>query len=287
MAWQPIIVGVDASTEAAAAAGGAVQLARMMATSCHLVHAARPVWIPAGTTPGGVDEVALGAEVQKLARRELERHLTGHVPPELLADLEIRTGTPGEVLNAVAHERGAGMIVLGGKRHHLVARWLGGSTAKRVLRAADLSVLVAAGPTEWTRILAAADVSDASLPTIRTALRMAELTGAKVRVVHAIEPFPYTMEGTPAVDLGLLAEQEEAAFRKTVWSKVADGTADLVVRPGGAVAVIEDEAAEWKADLVVVGAHGRRGMERLLLGSVSEGVVHHLPASVLVVRGAG
>jgi len=287
MTWQPLIVGVDASDEAAAAAQGAVDLARMMDTTVHLVHAARPAWTPTHSTPAAPDEAALAAELTRLARQQVERHLKSSVPTDLLERLEVRTGRAAEVLQTVARERDAGLLVLGGKRHHLVARWLGGSTAKRVLREVDLSVLVAAGPVAWTRILAAADSSAAALPTIRMAGRLAELTGAKLRVVHAIEPFPYTMEGTPAVDLGLLASQEEEAFRHTVWSKMADGTAELVLRPGGAVAVIEEEVAEWQADLVVVGAHGRRGMERLLLGSVSEGVVHALPTSVLVVRGEG
>jgi nucleotide-binding universal stress UspA family protein len=51
------------------------------------------------------------------------------------------------------------------------------------------------------------------------------------------------------------------------------------------VVAIEEEAAAWPANLVVVEAHGRSRLERLLLGSVSEAVVNALPASVLVVRG--
>jgi nucleotide-binding universal stress UspA family protein len=47
---------------------------------------------------------------------------------------------------------------------------------------------------------------------------------------------------------------------------------------------IVDVAARWKADLIVVGSHGRTGLERLLMGSVAEAVVRHAPCSVHVVR---
>ena len=47
---------------------------------------------------------------------------------------------------------------------------------------------------------------------------------------------------------------------------------------------ILESAAEWQADLIVVGSHGRRGLRRFLLGSVAESVARHAPCSVLIVR---
>jgi nucleotide-binding universal stress UspA family protein len=47
---------------------------------------------------------------------------------------------------------------------------------------------------------------------------------------------------------------------------------------------IVDAAREWPADLIVMGSHGRRGLDRLLLGSVAESVVRHAPCSVDIVR---
>ena len=57
----------------------------------------------------------------------------------------------------------------------------------------------------------------------------------------------------------------------------------LLVEPES---VIEVEAAKWEADLIVVGSHGRRGFNRLLLGSVSEAVALHAGCSVEVIRAA-
>ncbi|MFM7447672.1 MAG: universal stress protein [Leptolyngbyaceae cyanobacterium] len=54
--------------------------------------------------------------------------------------------------------------------------------------------------------------------------------------------------------------------------------------PGSAGRVICDLAASWGADLIVVGNRGRSGLKQLLLGSVSNYVLHHAPCSVLIVR---
>jgi nucleotide-binding universal stress UspA family protein len=49
--------------------------------------------------------------------------------------------------------------------------------------------------------------------------------------------------------------------------------------------LIVEEAQRWGADLIVVGTHGRRGLEGIWLGSVAEGVARTAPVSVLLVRG--
>jgi nucleotide-binding universal stress UspA family protein len=51
--------------------------------------------------------------------------------------------------------------------------------------------------------------------------------------------------------------------------------------------VIVQEARRWRADLIVIGTHGRRGLSKLLLGSVADGVVRTSATSVLLIRGAG
>lgn len=56
---------------------------------------------------------------------------------------------------------------------------------------------------------------------------------------------------------------------------------------GTPASAIVDEAAEWGADLIVVGSHGHGFWGRALLGSVSDEVIHHAPCSVLVVRAPG
>ena len=287
MTWGPIVVGVDASAAGVAAAAAAWELSQATAAPIVLVHAAREIWLGASGVPGMVDAGALQNDILRISREELERTLLGHVPAELIAAMEVRTGPAAQVLRDVVAERGADLVVLGAKRHGLVARWLGGSTAKNAIRALDVSVLITTGPKAFARVLVPVDLSEAALPTLAAAERFARLFGAKLRVLHAVEPFPYAAEGITVVDVAMLARQAEEAFERTIWPKVTYAAVEKVVRRGPALTTIEHEAIEWPADLVVVGAHGRGRVERIFLGSVSEGVVNALPASVLVVRGHG
>lgn len=69
------------------------------------------------------------------------------------------------------------------------------------------------------------------------------------------------------------ARLESRGFHPTVATPDADPPRAII-----------DAAREWPADLIVLGSHGRRGFERLLLGSVAESVVRHAPCSVDIVR---
>jgi len=74
------------------------------------------------------------------------------------------------------------------------------------------------------------------------------------------------------------AEKAAAHFRRLGFA------AEGLYRKGNPQSAILDYAKDWGADLIVVGSHDRSRMERLLLGSVSEGVVKHAPCSVLVLK---
>ena len=287
MSWNPILVGVDDSPESVIAVETGIRYAKAMDVACSLAHAARDIAPIPGTTPGTVDTGRMAEEVVALARRQVTARLKSHVPEPLLASMEVRVGRASRVLADVAADRRAGLVVLGGKRHTAVARWLGGSTAKQAVRSLETSVLVTVSSGPPRKVLAAVDLSDAATAVVRSAERLAELFEAQLRVLHVIEPFPYALDGVTVVDETELGRESEATFRDLVGAKLSLAGAEPVTRRGPALAAIEEEATAWKADLVVAGAHGRHGVERLLIGSVSEGIVNALPASVLVVRPAG
>ncbi len=79
-------------------------------------------------------------------------------------------------------------------------------------------------------------------------------------------------------------EQAETQIRSLFPSETLDITAEIV--NGSPQRVLVEKAADWGADLIVVGSHGYGFWSRALLGSVSNSVVHHAPCSVLVVRTA-
>lgn len=148
----------------------------------------------------------------------------------------------------------------------------------------------------YKRILVAIDDSRMAEAALREALGLAKAHGADVRVVHVIEsPYAYPESWYTEVHTDLEAlqriwrqaglrvlERADALARQT---GVAVETALLDLDGHRMSRVIVDDAARWRADLVVVGTHGRHGIEHLMLGSVAEAVARTAPASVLLVRG--
>jgi nucleotide-binding universal stress UspA family protein len=152
--------------------------------------------------------------------------------------------------------------------------------------------------TMYKQILVAVDGSSTSDAALQQALELGREGQARLRVVHVIDsPYDYP-DALYGFVPGDLVELRQA------WQKLGREVLDLAlaaarlagVEPESALlelagrrvsTTIVDEAKRWGADLIVVGTHGHRGLERLLLGSVAEGVSRTAPISVLLVRGAG
>jgi nucleotide-binding universal stress UspA family protein len=75
-----------------------------------------------------------------------------------------------------------------------------------------------------------------------------------------------------------------SSAENTLYDAGIQASSTIAVPAATAKELILSEAAEWNADLIVVGSHGRRGVNRLLLGSVSEAVALHAQCSVAIVR---
>jgi nucleotide-binding universal stress UspA family protein len=284
MERQPILVAVDMSPEAAAAAAFGSKLAHATGARCQLVHAVRDPWAAAllAEMPDQTPEFTRALYQQ--ARAELRRTLEGRVSAEELQDMVVQAGRPDEVLAGMVQESRAGLIVLGGKHHSALGRWFGGSTSLNVARTATVPLLVTAGaPAEVQRVLVALDSSGAARHTLEAARRLVKALGAELRILSVIEPLPVMPESAPAVDptpyYDLCRDTIEAELRPLVETSGGE----LVVRLGPTVATIEQEAAAWHADLVVVGSHGKSFAQRLMLGSVTERLLNHLPTSLVVV----
>ena len=97
------------------------------------------------------------------------------------------------------------------------------------------------------------------------------------------EEYPNEMERVLNQQAKNILEQAESHIKTTFSEPVSDLTTEVVM--GSPARVIVNRAREWEADLIVVGSHGAGFWSRMLLGSVSNSVVHHAPCSVLVARG--
>lgn len=148
------------------------------------------------------------------------------------------------------------------------------------------------------KILLPVDGSDCSNAAVNEVANRPWPVGSEVRVLSAVElPFVPTTE-TWALPDSYYSQLEEAGreqARKAIDSAVEKLRSSAAGRDvaleittqivdGSARDVILSEAEKWRADLIVLGSHGRRGLQRFLLGSVSNAVATHAPCSVEIVR---
>lgn len=288
MSWTRILVGVDESPQAAAAAALGVRLAETLHAECIPVHAVREMWL-AFAEEEIVDRSAeLQAAMVEAARRRVETALQGHVPEETIRRLMVRPGSPAAMLRDVARDVAADAVVLGGKHHVALRRWAGGSTAHNCVRTVGLPVLVIgpraeSGDKPFRRILGAVDISEAAASTAGVACELAADLSADLRALCVIEPPVPLPDVVTAITPSEYSRLAERALERRVWPLFDGSPAEKVVREGPVAERIRDEAVTWNADLVVVGSHGKGLGERLILGSVTERLLNDLPASLLVV----
>jgi len=216
---------------------------------------------------------------------------------------EIQAGLPKKAIPEYAREWGADLIMVGSHRSNAVARFLLGSVAQAVLRAAPSSVeIVRPSPrsvpafSPGMKILVGTDGSNCSEKAVRAVANRPWPAGTMLRAISVREPVATEMyasyETVYSPDLveeiiereRRRAEDALARARQTLSSaglRLCDSSETLLGDPR---TVLLDEAKSWSADLVVVGSHGLHGLDLVLMGSVSEAVAMHAHCSVEVVR---
>jgi len=144
----------------------------------------------------------------------------------------------------------------------------------------------------YSRILVPVDGSAPSECGLREAIRIAQATRASLVVVNVVNEFPILMDPVAMSDYNNLLESlrrngEEIAGKAARAVRDAGLECESMVLDATGVSVaalIVDQVAERRCDLVVMGTHGRRGMRRLALGSDAELVVRRCPVPVLLVK---
>jgi len=146
---------------------------------------------------------------------------------------------------------------------------------------------------EVMKVLLAIDDSQFSEAATQILAAQFRPQDTEVRVLHVIEPIilsvpPQMAQGyTPEMSeirQDQLKKARELVAQAAQALRAAGFRVDTAVKEGDIKAGIVDTAAEWPADLIVLGSHGRKGLQRFLLGSVSEAVARHAHCSIEIVR---
>ena len=196
-------------------------------------------------------------------------------------------GEPYETIVDVAEDEGRDLVVMGVKGARFPERLVVGSTTARVIGFCSQDVLVVPEKVavSWERILLATDGSEYSRKATAKALDLVQSSGGTLKVVSVLEISPHIYAVAPEFT------EEKIKLPKQYVKEVKDLAAsrgilaeDFVREAEFADQVIIELAQKNNIDLIVMGSHGRTGLKRLLMGSVTERVIGHAPCPVLVVK---
>lgn len=139
----------------------------------------------------------------------------------------------------------------------------------------------------YEHILVAVDLTEECDPVIKRARELATASGAKLSLVHIVEPMAMAFGGDAPMDFSQLYEQQVSQAKERLERLIAkypEVTEDNShVNYGQPRKEIHELAKKQNCDLIVVGSHGRHGLA-LLLGSTANDVLHGAPCDVLAVR---
>lgn len=214
-------------------------------------------------------------------------------------DTEVVLGRARTIISKIAASWKADFVLVGSSEESSLMRVLLGSTARSVLRQAPCSVEVVrpsanrgGGRRPGTKVLLATDGSKFSIAAIRSVAKRPWPRDSEFRVIAIPEPFlavrqfPFELKEVEKLNGDALKDAKRCAaagagILARAGLKVETDTPLPTDNDGNEIV---KEATRWGADLIVLGSHGRRGFDRLTIGSVSERVAFHAHCSVEVVR---
>jgi nucleotide-binding universal stress UspA family protein len=240
---------------------------------------------------------------QETTRAELEKLAETLTAAGWKAEFDVVLGHPRRDITKTAASWKADLVMTGSNDLSVLTRLFVGSTARAVLRDSSCSVEIVrplASEQEVpdrriSKIVVATDGSDCSVAALCFVATRPWPKGTQAKVIALPEPF-FPLGAFPYVEsreieklnaAALKEAQKNAAAGAEILSRIGIQVSTEAAFPEDSTArVILNEAEKWGAQLIVLGSHGRRGLDRLTMGSVSEYVAFHSACSVEVIREA-
>jgi len=215
--------------------------------------------------------------LSQIAERSLESHAALLHAAGLDVVVDVRCGRAADVIAEAALNQHVALIALASHGYHGLKRWTLGSVADNVVHATSIPVLIVRGmapacaPT-INRIIVPIDGSALACQALPLATELARSAHAELILIQAVASAALRNQATSM--LGSLADQlrtHEVDVRTRVVT-------------GHAAEVLVDEAAQCRADLIVMATHGYGGLRRWALGSVADKVLHTSATPLILVR---
>jgi hypothetical protein len=276
-----VLVAYDGSDSSKNALRQAVKLAKAENSSMKVLS------VMVGSEALGVDVLGHGAlkepALKAMAEAEAIVKSEGYSTETAVAQ-----GIPHEQIVKNAEAEGCGLIVLGRRGLTRLERMLMGSVTARVIGHTDRDVLVVPQHASlgWERVLAATDGSMYGQAAVERAIEFARARGGGVVAVSVVYMTDEFYSLSPSIVERLEKEARETVDGAGKKAEAAKVPFEGYVKEGDVPRSIIELANEKKADVIFLGSHGRHGLSRLLMGSVTEKVIGLASCPVMVVRAA-
>lgn len=294
--YDAVLVPTDGSPEAEYAAHYAVALAGTTGATVHVLSVVDESLYPRGSVLSD-DLVQESLEAAREEAGEAVDRVAEMAAPETNVVTEVRRGVPAETIRSYAADHDVDIVVMGTHGRTGLKRYFIGSVAEEVVRTADAPVLTVRRQTEEpaatdvSRVLVPTDGSDASMAAVDHAIDVAATYDATLHTLYVVDQRALAayydtgpMIGDLIDNLTSVGENATEAVRERASER--EVAVETTVLQGIPPAAIDEYVEENEIDLVVMGTHGRTGVERYLLGSVTERVVRTSEVPVLTVRPA-
>ena len=287
-----ILVATDLSDNSRQAVRWASALAALRNVPLLVVHVIETIgddelWTALFETPEEIEERVLRRGTEKV-RDFVGDTLAGVTEPDR-TKLLVAVGAVPEEIDRFATHFGADLVVSGTTGHGFIRNALFGSTARRLVHSTSRPTAfippdAALPPAK--RIVVGIDFSPCSDAALRWTATHAAQWGSKVIAVHGLGVSALSPDYEPSANfvpmVDAIVEQREADVRRHLDAVEIEG--DIIIERAGPAESIIEAARDRRADLLVLGTHGRGALGRLVLGSVASRVLRHPPCATIVVH---
>lgn len=290
-----ILWPTDGSRESEESLGAALCLARAYGSEIICLHVSQ-IHIPVTDLYPSYETVIMDVvkSTEERFGKEFKRIATEN--PDVKFSTRIVRGSVVDWITETANTDSADLIVMGKKGHGLIGSALLGSNTLKVLRSSRVPVLSVKPEDDYAikKILVPFDISDTADSSLLYAMSLAGKLGSAVTVAYVFWIDANVYEVSPelvselsahsARELGNRVEGIKAEFRKDNPGAPEPLTETRVLTGVSPALTVTDFAAENGFDLIVISTHGRKGLERLILGSETEKIIREARCPVLALK---